>query len=412
MRILLTAAQFSSNISGLQRHAFNVVRCLLKQPEISAVHFVSAPWQQPLVRATGIDSMERVTTHIAEMGQGLASRNGWYYRLLPKLVARIQPDIVHLSYPVPVNASAISCPIVLTLHDLYPYEIPGNFGFPRVIFNRAILQQCLRSVDSIACVSDTTVRRMKQYTPRASWEKARRIYNCVEPEPECAENSPIPDWSGEPFLLSISQHRKNKNIPLLIRTLHRLLREQRLRPNTKLVVIGIAGPETARIHRLVSDLRLENHLIFLQGLSEPDLQWCYRHCEALAAPSETEGFGLPVAEALLAGCRVVCSDIPAFREIDEEHCRFVALGAGAEERFADAIMASLEQPHVPPISFPHLSSEVLGAHYVNLYRELLPRSRVRKSPIRRFSTGTGKAVATTEARKSLSETRRHEHDHI
>lgn len=379
MKVLLTAAQFSSNISGVQRYAFNVVRCLLKQPEISAVHFVSAPWQGPLVRATGVDSMERVIPHVAEMGQGLLSRNHWYYSLLPELVARIQPDIVHLSYPVPINASAIPCPIVLTLHDLYPYEIPGNFGFPRVIFNRAILQQCLRSVDAIACVSDTTVRRMKQYVPRASWEMARRIYNCVESKPECAENSPIPHWSGEPFLLSVSQHRKNKNIPLLIRTLHRLLLEQRLHPDMKLVVIGITGPETARIHRLVSKLRLENRLIFLQGLSEPDLQWCYRHCEVLAAPSETEGFGLPVAEALLAGCRVVCSDIPAFREIDEEHCRFVALGAGAEERFADAIVASLEQPLAPPISLPHFSSEVLGVHYVNLYHELLKEAASSKT---------------------------------
>src|SRR5271167_3755346 len=45
VKILLTAAQFSSNISGLQRHAFNVVRCLLKQQQISSVRFVIAPWQ-------------------------------------------------------------------------------------------------------------------------------------------------------------------------------------------------------------------------------------------------------------------------------------------------------------------------------------------------------------------------------
>jgi glycosyltransferase involved in cell wall biosynthesis len=381
VKVLITAAQFSSDISGVQRHAFNVVRCLLKQPDVSAVYFVFAPWQRQLMQTAGLESMERVITHIAEMDQGLLSRNRWYYHRLPEVVAQVQPDIVHLSYPVPVDASAIPCPIVLTLHDLYPYEIPANFGFPKVIFNRAILQQCLRSVDAIACVSDTTVSRMKQYASRVPGERVLRIYNCVEPEPECAEDSPIPYWGGEPFLLSVSQHRKNKNIPLLIRALHRLLLERRIRPNMKLVVIGIPGPETARIHQLVSELRLEDRVTFLQGLSEPDLQWCYRHCEALAAPSETEGFGLPVAEALLAGCRVVCSDIPAFREIDKEHCRFVALGVGAEERFADAIVASLEQPSAPPISLPQFSSEVLGTHYVNLYRRLhacrLPPQQVR-----------------------------------
>jgi len=372
VKILLAAAQFSASISGLQRHAINVVRCLLKQQQISSVHFVIAPWQRELVRNTDLRSMDRVTLHVADMDRSLLSRNLWYYRQLPKLAAEIQPDVVHLSYPVPVNASAMSCPTVLTLHDLYPYEIPGNFGFPKVLFNRFILQQCLRSVDAVACVSDATVLRMKQYTPPSIWGKAIRIYNCVETEPARAEQSPIPDWHGEPFLLSVSQHRKNKNISFLIRVFHRLLHNRLIHGDTRLVVIGIVGPETARIRQLVSELRLGERVLFLQGLSESALQWCYTHCEALVAPSETEGFGLPVAEALLAGCRVICSDIPSFREIDEEHCRFVAMGPGAEEKFEEAILASLKHPPTPPLSLPQFSSEVLGAQYLNLYRRLSP----------------------------------------
>ncbi len=372
MKILMTAAQFSSNISGLQRHAFNVVRCLLKQQEISSVHFVIAPWQRELVRDAGLHSMDRVILHVADMDRSLLSRNLWYYRHLPKLAAQIQPDVIHFSYPVPVNSSAISCPTVVTLHDLYPYEIPGNFGFPKVFFNRFILQQCLRSVNAIACVSDATILRMKQYTTPSIWGKAIRIYNSVEIEPIHAEQSPITDWHGEPFLLSVSQHRKNKNIPLLIRVFHRLLHSRSIHESTRLVIIGIAGPETSRIYQLISELQLGERVLFLQGLSEPALQWCYRHCEALVAPSETEGFGLPVAEALLAGCRVICSDIPSFREIDEEHCRFVALGPGAEEKFAEAIVVSLKRPPTPPISLPQFSSEVLGAQYLNLYRRLSP----------------------------------------
>jgi glycosyltransferase involved in cell wall biosynthesis len=396
VKILLTAAQFSSNISGVQRHAFNVVRCLLKQQQISSVHFVIAPWQRELAREAGLPSMDRVTLHVADMDRSLLSRNLWYYLHLPELAAQIQPDVVHLSYPVPVNASAISCPTVLTLHDLYPYEIPGNFGFPKVLFNRFILQQCLRSVDAVASVSDATVHRMKQYTPRSIWGKAIRIYNCVEIEPVRAKQSPIPDWHGEPFLLSVSQHRKNKNIPLLIRVFHRLLRDRLIREGMRLVVIGIVGPETARICQLISELRLGERVLFLQGVSEPALQWCYTHCEALVAPSKTEGFGLPVAEALLAGCRVICSDIPSFREIDEEHCRFVALGPGAEEKFAEAIVASLKQPQTPPISLPQFSSEMLGAQYLNLYRRLSPSTKHLRA-----AQGTTSVQRPTSERQSL-----------
>lgn len=147
---------FSSQISGLQRHAFNVVRCLLQLPEISAVHLVVAPWQRAMVEDAGFEPDPRLTIHIAEMEVSSLSRNVWYYRELPALAARLRADVVHLTFPMPVDGASFACPTVLTLHDLYPYEIPKNFGFPKCIFNRLVLQQCLRNVDAIACVSEIT----------------------------------------------------------------------------------------------------------------------------------------------------------------------------------------------------------------------------------------------------------------
>jgi glycosyltransferase involved in cell wall biosynthesis len=369
---MVTAASFSSEISGIQRHAFNLVRCLLGRSEISRVDLVVAPWQTSLGRAAGIDPDDRLNTHVAEMEESSLSRNAWYYRGLPALAARLQPDLLHLSYPVPIDAGALTCPTVLTLHDLYPYEIPRNFRFPQVIVNRLILRQCLNSVDAIACVSDTTMLRMRQYVPRSTWSKAIRIYNCVDPESQCAAPTPIPDWKGEPFLLSIAQHRRNKNIILLIQVFHRLLSASEIDPGMKLVVVGIPGPETKRIHQTISQLGLNSSVLLLRGLSEPELQWCYAQCEALVAPSKTEGFGLPVAEALVVGCRVVCSDIASFREIGGSHCRFVALGRGEEEALAAAIRTTLKEPRRGPVSLPHLSPVVLADQYVSLYRQFIP----------------------------------------
>lgn len=371
MKILVAAASFSSRISGLQRHAFNVVRCLLQLQEISAVHLVVAPWQRALVEEAGFDPGSRLTVHIAEMEQSSLSRNLWYYRELPALAARVRADVVHLTYPMPVDGASFTCPTVVTLHDLYPYEIPRNFGFPKWIFNRLVLQQCLRNVDSIACVSDITDILLRRYVPQATFQKATRIYNCVEPEPFCAVESPIPGWLGEPFLLCVAQHRRNKNIPLLLRTFDRLLQRKEIDPKTQLVIIGISGPESRRIYRQVSDLHLDERVHFLEGLSEPELQWCYGRCEALVTPSITEGFGLPVAEALLAGCRVVCSDIPAFREVGGDQCRFVDLGGNAEDALAEAVVTTLQQPQKAPMALPQFSSSLLAHQYLGLYRGLI-----------------------------------------
>jgi glycosyltransferase involved in cell wall biosynthesis len=382
MKIMVTAASFSPEISGVQRHALNMVRCLLRRPEISRVDLVVAPWQTKLVESAAYGRDGRLSTHVAEMEDSSLSRNLWYYRELPALASRLQTDVVHLSYPVPLDRPSFNCPTVASLHDLYPYEIPGNFRFPHVIFNRLLLRQCLRSVDAIACVSETTMLRLRDYTPQSTWRKATRIYNCVEPEPLCATVSPIPGWLGESFLLSIAQHRRNKNIALLIRAFHRLHRRSEINSSMKLVVVGIAGPETRRIHQLVSQLGLGRSVLLLRGLSEPQLQWCYARCEALVVPSKTEGFGLPVAEGLLVGCRIVCSDISAFREVGGEHCRFVALGSGEEEALAQAIREILHGPLRQPVSLPHLSAEVLASQYLGLYRTLVPCGTSLENPER------------------------------
>jgi glycosyltransferase involved in cell wall biosynthesis len=394
VKIVLAAASFSPEISGVQRHALNVARCLAGHPDISRVHLVVAPWQRELVQTVGFDSSKTISVHVAEMDQTVVSRNLWYYRQLPALVRDLQPNLVHLSYPVPINARAVHCPIVLSLHDLYPYEIPANFGYPKVLFNRLILQQCMRGADAIACVSDATVSRLRQYAPEMTWRKATRIYNCVEQKTDCAAIASVPGLQGEPFLLAVAQHRANKNIPLLIRVFHRLLRERSVDSGMKLIIVGINGPETDRIHQVISDFDLTHKVVFLKGLPEAELQWCYKRCEALVAPSVTEGFGLPVAEALLAGCRIVCSDIPAFREISEEHCRFVPLGNRAEEALAHAIQTALQGPRKVPVILPQFSCKTLAAQYVVLYRGLL------QSAPRAHEDLCGCSVPASESRSS------------
>lgn len=384
MKIMVAVVASSSEMSGVQRHAFNAVRCLLLRPEISAVHLVVAPWQRKLLQSAGLNlscnsrdlAGNRLTTHLAEMDRGSISRNLWYYRDLPLLAEQQGVDLVHLAYPVPVNRSAFPCPVVVTLHDLYPYEIPSNFGWRQVLFNRLILQQCLRRVDAIACVSQITSVRLRQYAPQSTWQKSVRIYNCVEANStevsmQRETAAPIPEWEDEPFLLCVAQHRRNKNIPLLLRALALLLQTRRIDSQMKLMIVGITGPETPRIRRQIARSGLSDRVRLLEGLSEAELQWCYRRCAALVAPSSTEGFGLPVAEGLLAGCRIVCTDIPAFREISDGHCRFIPLSRSMEEPLASAIAEALRDIAHPPLMLPLFSAPVLAAQYLSLYKGLV-----------------------------------------
>ena len=375
MKVLIAAASYATSISGIQRHALNVTRCLLLLPEISELHLVLAPWQCDLAQSTGLPSDPRLRTHISAMNRDSFSRNVWYWQRLPQLAAQLRVDLAHLTYPVPLNSRAFSCPTVVTLHDLYPYEIPMNFGFPKFIFNRAVLSQCLRAADAIACVSEATRLRLGQYAPPAVCRKARTVHNCVESsndlEPGAPGMSPIPGWNNESFLLCVAQHRRNKNIRALIRAFDRLIGSGWIHDSMKLVVIGTRGPETPAILRLVRDKGLGSRVHFFAGLSESQLQWCYRNCEALVAPSLTEGFDLPIAEGLLAGCRIVCSSIPAHREIAGVECKFVPLRESFVEDLAAAIADTLDEPKPQPMALPSFSAPVLASKYLALYNRLI-----------------------------------------
>lgn len=143
---------------------------------------------------------------------------------------------------------------------------------------------------------------------------------------------------------------------------------------TQLIVVGISGPETLALHRMVAERGLKSRVHFLEGLSEAELRWCYRQCAALVAPSITEGFGLPVAEGILAGCRVIASDIPAHREVAGNQCTFVGLEGQSEEKLAAAIYVALQMPKPRPIALPKFSAPVLGEQYARFYRDLIVAS--------------------------------------
>src|SRR6185437_10956760 len=111
-------------------------------------------------------------------------------------------------------------------------------------------------------------------------------------------------------------------------------------------------------------------VILLSGIHDTEMQWCYRHCGALLAPSTIEGFGLPVAEALLAGCPVVCSDIPAFRELGGDDCHYVPLDSNAEQDFGTAVCETLRERRRNPVKLPHLAASTIAEEYLQLYRSL------------------------------------------
>ena len=221
-------------------------RMLADFSSVRKVTMLTGEWQAGYFReAFHLDDPRLEILPIAISNRSV-SRNLWYWRALPSLARTCDADIVHLAYPMPLLRSAYSSPVVVSLHDLYPYDIPRNFGAHKAWLNRAVLRDCLRNVDAVACVSEPTRTRLHELFPALRPEKTSVVPNSIGLSHECA-NIALPDEiEDSPFLLCVAQHRANKNLALLLRSFRLALDRHVVAPETKLVILGNEGPETTR----------------------------------------------------------------------------------------------------------------------------------------------------------------------
>lgn len=68
-------------------------------------------------------------------------------------------------------------------------------------------------------------------------------------------------------------------------------------------------------HEITHLKTLSDNLIFTGNIGGDEMHYLYRHCDALLFPSEYEGLGLPILEAVEANKPIACSDISVFREM-------------------------------------------------------------------------------------------------
>lgn len=342
MHVLIPALHRPIKPTGVCRHAANLAQCLADTEQVSQVTVIVGIWQQDYFEASFNLQSSKIDLVTVDINNTSISRNRWFVFGLPQLARQIKPDLLHLSFPFPFIRQWFEVPIVASIHDLYPYECPENFGYPQVWFNRGFLKQCVQGSDGLACVSQVTLQSLNDFFPHRSGQQRAVVYNYVDfSDIQIKVPQKLADGAAQNFILCVAQHRKNKNLDLLIRAYADLLQKQAIAGDTKLILVGSAGPETDALHELIQSLALEDKVLFLSALTDEELCWLYQECSLFVIPSSTEGFCLPLVEALSWGCRVVCSDIPIFREVGSEGCAYFSLNDGAAG-LKDAIATSLK----------------------------------------------------------------------
>ena len=248
----------------------------------------------------------------------------WDYPRLARSL-RSQFDLFHLvdhSYgqllhELPAERTVVSC------HDLDTFQCLLNpEQDPRSFLFRKMMRRTLdgfRRAARVTCDSSATRDELLAHG-LVEPERAIIVPNGVHPS--CSpEADPRADREAARLLgaaderdgafeiLHVGSTIPRKRIDLLLQIFAALRREF---PHARLIRVG--GAFTKEQERLAGQLGLARAIVVLPHLERNVLAAVYRRAAVVLQPSEREGFGLPVLEALACGTPVVASDIPALHE--------------------------------------------------------------------------------------------------
>ena len=253
---------------------------------------------------------------------------------------------------------------LLTIHDL-------NFLYEKKHIHRLKhllrLQYMVGRSDALSVISNYVKTDLERHV--TLWGKpVEVIYNGVN-VPD-ATHASRPDFiaDGEPFFMALGQVLEKKNF-------QRLVPMMRHFPDHRLYICGDTQFPYAQTLRDIIRREHADNCIVAGRISEAEKTWMYQHCRAFLMASQSEGFGLPVVEAMQMRCPVVLARATSLSEIGSRYAHYW-------DRLDDARQMADVVRHCMSAATPQLladeqqyalsfSYERYTQSYLQLYRRIL-----------------------------------------
>ena len=246
-----------------------------------------------------------------------------------------------LAHELPPERTVITCHDIDTFRCLLePHQTPRNLPFR--LMTRRILTG-LQKAAHVACDSAATLADLERHQVLPS---SRMSVVPLGTHPSC---SPFPDPEADTEaakllgssdttidILHVGSTIPRKRIDILLRT---ITEANRTVANLRLLRVG--GPFTPEQAALAPP-----NTLILPFLTRATLAAVYRRAALVLLPSDSEGFGLPVTEALACGTPVLASDLPVLREVGGQAVEYRP--AADIPAFAAALLALLAERENAP----------------------------------------------------------------
>ncbi|MDW8244521.1 MAG: glycosyltransferase family 1 protein [Thermogemmata sp.] len=267
------------------------------------------------------DHLARLPPDCYEVKVAPPMRYLWFENVwLPRQLRRDHIDVFHcpMNYGLPWSTP---CPRVLTLHDAIdqvyygrrsPWSQRWRWSSIRSrLANWAARHRAHHIITVSGHAKDDIVRHLG-----VAPDKISVIYEAADPlfhkpiTPEAVAEVRRRWGLERPYFLYVGGWEQRKNVPFLIRAYAAAKLE-----GVELVLAGGRPSEYASLEQLAEQAGCLGQLHLLGWVPDSDLPGLYAGALAFVYPSEYEGFGLQVCEAMAVGCPVLAARATSLPEI-------------------------------------------------------------------------------------------------
>lgn len=301
-RAILVSGKFLGDpLTGVQRHAWEIIRRLL------AAKF---PLSLIVPEALQIHASYKPVPTAGLMRRGNGRGHIWQQLVLPR-----QLEPVDLLWTPSGLGSLMVKQQVLTVHDLSFLDHPEWFSKTYSFVYRLLLPLVMRSALHIITPSTFSQHRISERL-HIALDRISVIPNAVSPTLAARPSSPLDEQKirdhyslPEQYILALGSIEPRKNLQGLIKAIQFLL------PNNPTLRLVLVGGRAGIYGSVKFPAEVAGVVHQLGYVPNEHLSTIYRSARVFVYPSLYEGFGIPPLEAMACGAPVITSNTTSLPEV-------------------------------------------------------------------------------------------------